>query len=54
LDADDDRLRVAFLVAVESADALLRLAFRLDPAGDPTIVSETKALLRAYLARTLD
>ncbi|MEV0275985.1 TetR/AcrR family transcriptional regulator [Streptomyces sp. NPDC050610] len=54
LDPDDGRLRVAFLVAVESADALLRLAFRLDPAGDPAIVAETKELLRAYLARTLD
>ncbi|MFE7122056.1 TetR/AcrR family transcriptional regulator, partial [Streptomyces sp. NPDC057654] len=54
LDAADPRLRVTFLVAVESADALLRLAFRVDPAGDPAIVAETKALLRAYLARTLD
>lgn len=50
----DERLRVAFLLAVESADALLRLAFRVDPEGDPVVVAETKELLRAYLARVLD
>ncbi|MBU3863287.1 TetR family transcriptional regulator [Streptomyces sp. 4503] len=53
-EAADERLRVAFLVAVETADALLRLAFRVDPEGDPAIVAETKELLRAYLARVLD
>jgi AcrR family transcriptional regulator len=54
LDATDERLRTAFLVGVETADALLQLAFRTDPAGDPAIVTETKELLRAYLARYLD
>ncbi|PBC81557.1 MULTISPECIES: TetR/AcrR family transcriptional regulator [unclassified Streptomyces] len=54
LDTADERLRTAFLVAVETADALLQLAFRTDPAGDPAIVTETKELLRAYLARYLD
>ncbi|MEU8826357.1 TetR/AcrR family transcriptional regulator [Streptomyces sp. NPDC048636] len=49
-----ERLRIAFLLAVEAADALLRLAFRTDPEGDPVIVAETKELLRAYLARLLD
>ncbi|WKX69557.1 TetR/AcrR family transcriptional regulator [Streptomyces sp. XD-27] len=49
-----ERLRVAVLLAVEAADALLRLAFRVDPEGDPVIVAETKELLRAYLARVLD
>ncbi|MBL1099772.1 TetR/AcrR family transcriptional regulator [Streptomyces coffeae] len=49
-----ERLRIAFLLAVEAADALLRLAFRMDPEGDPAIVAETKELLRAYLARILD
>ncbi|BBJ44892.1 TetR family transcriptional regulator [Streptomyces antimycoticus] len=53
-EAAEERLRVAFLVAVETADALLRLAFRVDPEGDPAIVAETKELLRAYLARVLD
>ncbi|MFI6878093.1 TetR family transcriptional regulator [Streptomyces sp. NPDC050400] len=50
----DPTLRRTFLVAVESADALVRLAFRLDPAGDEPIIEETRALLRAYLARVLD
>nr|WP_244304158.1 TetR/AcrR family transcriptional regulator [Streptomyces lydicus] len=54
LDAADQRLRTAFLVGVETADALLQLAFRTDPAGDPAIVTEAKELLRAYLARYLD
>ncbi|MFJ5678710.1 TetR/AcrR family transcriptional regulator [Streptomyces sp. NPDC093097] len=54
LDPADPRLRTAFLVGVESADALLQLAFRTDPSGDPAIVAETKELLRAYLARYLD
>ncbi|GAA2307352.1 TetR family transcriptional regulator [Streptomyces violaceusniger] len=53
-EATEERLRVAFLLAVEAADALLRLAFRVDPEGDPAIVAETKELLRAYLARVLD
>ncbi|WP_018532443.1 TetR/AcrR family transcriptional regulator [Streptomyces sp. HmicA12] len=50
----DAGLRRTFLVAVESADALVRLAFRLDPAGDEKIITETRELLRAYLARVLD
>ncbi|MGW1788724.1 hypothetical protein ACWCO0_24215 [Streptomyces tubercidicus] len=54
LDAADERLRTAFLVGVETADALLQLAFRTDPAGDPALVAETKLLLRAYLARYPD
>ncbi|MEU9115569.1 TetR/AcrR family transcriptional regulator [Streptomyces sp. NPDC048483] len=54
LNAAGERLRTAFLVGVETADALLQLAFRTDPAGDPAIVAECKLLLRAYLARYLD
>lgn len=50
----DAALRRAFLVAVEAADALVRLAFRLDPAGDERIIEEIRQLLRAYLARVLD
>ncbi|MET8509566.1 TetR/AcrR family transcriptional regulator [Streptomyces sp. NPDC004787] len=41
------------LVSVEATDALLRLAFRADPAGDPALVAETRALLHAYLAPSL-
>ncbi|OIK25353.1 TetR/AcrR family transcriptional regulator [Streptomyces malaysiense] len=50
----DGELRRAFLVAVESADTLVQLAFRLDPAGDEAIIHETRELLRAYLGRLLD
>ncbi|MFD7709055.1 TetR family transcriptional regulator [Streptomyces sp. NPDC059785] len=50
----DDELRRAFLIAVETADTLVHLAFRLAPEGDERIIEETRALLRAYLARILD
>ncbi|MFV5993611.1 TetR family transcriptional regulator [Streptomyces sp. NPDC056231] len=51
--ADEDLLRT-ILVCVEAADALLQLAFRTDPSGDPAIVVETRVLIQAYLARILD
>lgn len=44
----------AVLVAVEATDALVQLAFRADPAGDPGIIDETRAMMHAYLARVLD
>ncbi|MFE9453208.1 TetR family transcriptional regulator [Streptomyces sp. NPDC006739] len=50
----DDRLRRTFLVAVETADTLVQLAFRIDPEGNPEIITETRELLRAYLGRVLD
>ncbi|MEU6282896.1 TetR/AcrR family transcriptional regulator [Streptomyces sp. NPDC047028] len=51
--SDPDLSRV-FLVAVESADSLVQLAFRVDPQGDEGIIDETRELLRAYLGRVLD
>ncbi|MGW7404594.1 TetR family transcriptional regulator [Streptomyces sp. NPDC054833] len=50
----DDDLRRTFLIAVETADTLVHLAFRVDPQGDEAIIAETRELLRAYLARMLD
>ncbi|MEU6094597.1 TetR/AcrR family transcriptional regulator [Streptomyces sp. NPDC047079] len=50
----DEDLRRVFLVAVETADTLVHLAFRVDPGGDEGIIAETRALLRAYLERVLD
>lgn len=50
----DAALQRAVLVAVEATDALIQLAFRNDPAGDPDIVAETRAMMHAYLARVLD
>jgi AcrR family transcriptional regulator len=50
----DEDLRRTFLIAVETADSLVHLAFRVDPEGDEKVIEETRALLRAYLARVLD
>ncbi|MDG9718111.1 TetR/AcrR family transcriptional regulator [Streptomyces sp. DH24] len=50
----DEELRRTFLVAVETADTLVHLAFRMAPGGDPKIIAETREILRAYLARVLD
>lgn len=50
----DDDLRRAFLIAVETADTLVHLAFRVAPEGDEKIIEEARELLRAYLARVLD
>ncbi|MFD8144290.1 TetR family transcriptional regulator [Streptomyces sp. NPDC059708] len=52
--APDPVLGRAVLVAVEATDALVQLAFRSDPAGDPGIIDETRAMMHAYLARVLD
>ncbi len=50
----DDDLRRTFLIAVETADTLVHLAFRMAPEGDERIIGETREMLRAYLARVLD
>ncbi|MCZ9344873.1 TetR/AcrR family transcriptional regulator, partial [Streptomyces sp. TRM76130] len=50
----DDDLRRALLVAVETGDTLVQLAFRVAPDGDQKIIDEARELLRAYLARVLD
>jgi AcrR family transcriptional regulator len=46
-------LRVPMSVAVEAADAVLHLAFRRDPSGDPELVRETREMVRGYLANHL-
>ncbi|MFJ9539384.1 TetR family transcriptional regulator [Streptomyces sp. NPDC101225] len=50
----DEDLRRTFLIAVETADTLVHLAFRMAPDGDEKIIEEARGLLRAYLARVLD
>ncbi|MEU6369724.1 TetR/AcrR family transcriptional regulator [Streptomyces sp. NPDC046931] len=50
----DEDLRRVFLIAVETADTLVHLAFRMDPEGDESVIAETRVLLRAYLERVLD
>jgi AcrR family transcriptional regulator len=41
---------LALRVAMECADAVLQLAFRTHPAGDPHLITECKRVLRRYLA----
>ncbi|MFF7260035.1 TetR/AcrR family transcriptional regulator [Streptomyces sp. NPDC008159] len=50
----DEDLRRIFLIAVETADTLVHLSFRVSPEGDARIIEEMRQLLRAYLARVLD
>ncbi|MGY6020775.1 TetR family transcriptional regulator [Streptomyces spinosirectus] len=50
----DEDLRRTFLIAVETADTLVHLAFRMAPDGDAKIIEEARGLLQAYLARALD
>ncbi|MBY8343943.1 TetR family transcriptional regulator [Streptomyces spinosirectus] len=50
----DEDLRRCFLIAVETADTLVHLAFRMAPGGDEKIIAEARELLQAYLARVLD
>ncbi|MGC0333002.1 AcrR family transcriptional regulator [Streptomyces sp. SAI-170] len=50
----DEDMRRSFLIAVETADTLVHLAFRVDPEGDERIIAEMRQLLRGYLARLLD
>lgn len=52
--ADTARLRFALEIAVEAADALIKLAFRRHPDGDDTVLGEAKALIREYLHRHVD
>ncbi|HEY9374172.1 TetR/AcrR family transcriptional regulator [Streptomyces sp.] len=52
--ASDATLRRQVLVGVEATDALLQLAFRTDPSGDPALIAETRRLLHVYLGPVLD
>src|SRR5919106_791833 len=44
-------VRRALRVAVETADALVRLAFRVTAGGDPQLLREARTVVRGYLAR---
>ncbi|RVU23258.1 TetR/AcrR family transcriptional regulator [Streptomyces antnestii] len=46
---DRPDLDVAGRVALECADAVLKLAFGNDPDGDPVLITECKRVLRCYL-----
>jgi AcrR family transcriptional regulator len=46
----DDRFEFALTVAVETGDALIKLAFRRDSDGDPAVITEAKVMIRQYLS----
>jgi AcrR family transcriptional regulator len=48
---DAPRFRFALQIAVEAADALIKMAFRREVSGDEAVISEAKALIREYLHR---
>ena len=50
---DDERLRFSLGVAVEMADALIKLAFRREPTGDEAVIREAKDVVRDYLYRRM-
>ncbi|MFE7558653.1 TetR family transcriptional regulator [Kitasatospora sp. NPDC057500] len=51
--ADPAALTLSLRVALEAADAVLKLAFRDDPQGDPVMIAECKRLVRCYLVEQL-
>ncbi|GAA1392299.1 TetR family transcriptional regulator [Kitasatospora putterlickiae] len=51
--ADPAALTLGLRVALEAADAVLGLAFRGDPQGDPAMIAECKRLVRCYLGEQL-
>ncbi|MGE5827629.1 MAG: TetR/AcrR family transcriptional regulator [Micromonosporaceae bacterium] len=46
---DRPHVRNALTIAVETADALIKLAFRRHPEGDEAVLAEAKGLIRLYL-----
>jgi AcrR family transcriptional regulator len=51
---DSAELARMLTISVEAADAVLKLAFRRDPSGDPEIVAEAERLIHGYLGGRLD
>lgn len=45
-----DSFELALAIAVETGDALIKLAFRRDPTGDPVVITEAKDMIRQYLS----
>lgn len=48
---DTEEFSRALAVAVEAADAVLKLAFRIERDGDPALLAEAEQLITGYLAR---
>lgn len=51
--SDEALARLALAVAVETTDALARMAFRRTPDGDSGVLRECKSLVKEYLDRRL-
>jgi AcrR family transcriptional regulator len=51
---DGADLARALAISVEAGDAVLKMAFRNDPDGDPYILAEAKRLLHGYLSAHID
>lgn len=51
---DTPGLARAVAIAVEAGDAVLKMAFRVNPDGDPDLLAEAERLLHGYLALYLD
>jgi AcrR family transcriptional regulator len=49
--ADEPNLSFSLTIAVEIADSLIKLAFRLRPDGDEAVLVEAKDIIRDYLYR---
>jgi AcrR family transcriptional regulator len=50
-DLTGERVEFALAIAVEAADALIKMAFRRDPEGDTAVLTEAKNLIKEYLHR---
>ncbi|MFD4949312.1 TetR family transcriptional regulator [Streptomyces sp. NPDC058239] len=46
---DNAEFEIAVRVALECADSVLQLAFRIDPQGDAQLIAECKRVLNSYL-----
>jgi hypothetical protein len=51
--AGGEPLEFALAIGVETADALIKMAFRRAPEGDPVVLEEAKALIKDYLHHKL-
>lgn len=51
---DTPGLATALAISVEAGDAVLKMAFRRDPDGDPLIVAEAERLIHSYLASHIE
>lgn len=50
VDLAPEEATLVISIVVEAADGLFNLAFRLDPNGEPRVITETKTLIKGYLA----